>query len=402
LAAVFQKRELWMRVWHAVLISVLFSTSMLCFGAAPKQLAELTASDGTSSDSFGAAVAVSGNVVVVGAPEATVKGNGQEGAAYVFVKPAGGWTNMTQVAKLTPSGGAPNEYFGASVAISGDTIVIGTGAYYGVFVFVKPKSGWMDVTETAVLSVVGMGPAAIDGDTIVGGAPTYRDAAVYVFLKPKKGWVSTSQPNATLTESNGVAGDGFGMSVGVSGSTIAAAAADIGNGGTGTGYIFIRQTSRWEDMTETAKLTASDGSSGHCFACSLAISGNSVLVGALGTGAAYVFVEPLSGWVDMTETAELTNANGSYDNGFGWAVAINRSKALAGSPYGGNDENEGAAYLYRKPKSGWERTSQFTAELLPSDPIAGNSFALSVAMSGGTILVGATKLPISPGAAYVF
>ena len=362
-------------------------------------------------DDFGGAVAVSGDVVVVGAPEATVGSNESEGAAYVFVKPAGGWGNMTQVAKLTLSDGAPNEYFGASVAISGDTIVIGTGAYYGVFVFVKPKSGWTNMTETALLSVVGMGPAAIDGNTIVGGAPTYRDASVYVFLKPKKGWVSTSRPNATLMESNGVVGDGFGMSVGVSRNTIAATAADIGNGGTGTAYIFVRQTGRWEDMTETAKLTASDGTSGDCFACALAINRNSVVVGAPDhrsgggpayTGATYVFVEPPGGWVDMTQTAELTNENGTYNNQLGGSVAIAGHRVVAGAPYGGNNENEGAAYLYKESQNGWDTTSGPTAELLPSDPIAGNSFALSVAMSGGTIVVGATKLPISPGAAYVF
>ena len=91
-----------MRIACVVLIVFLFST-VFCFGAGSKQLAELMASDGAPTDDFGVSVAASGNTVVVGAPDATVGSNAYEGAAYVFVKPPTGWTNMTQVAKLTPS-----------------------------------------------------------------------------------------------------------------------------------------------------------------------------------------------------------------------------------------------------------------------------------------------------------
>jgi hypothetical protein len=383
-----------MRIRRAVLILALFSVSTLCFGAAPKQLAELTASDGTPSDSFGGAVAVSGNVVVVGAPEATVGGNNQEGAAYVFVKPAGGWTNMTQVAKLTPTDGFPEEYFGSLVAVSGSTIVVGP------FIFEKPTGGWRDMNETVALNRCS-GAVALAGSTLVCGAE--------VFLKPKGGWVADQEPAATLSEANPVKGDNFGYPVAISDNTIVVGAVEEGGP---VAYVYVKPARGWTSMTETAKLTESDGTSADCgYGCSLAINGSSVVVGAPDhrsgggpsyTGVAYVFAKPSSGWSDMTQTAELTDENGTFNNQMGRSVAIAGRKVVAGAPYGGNNENEGAAYLYQKSKNGWETTSDPTAQLLPSDPIAGNSFAFSVAMSGGTIVVGATKLPISPGAAYVF
>jgi FG-GAP repeat len=87
------------------------------------QLTELTASDGAAGDAIGTAVAIGGDTVVVGAPNETINGNTYQGAAYVFVKPASGWSNLTPVAKLTASDNP--QLFGAPVAISGDTIVVG-------------------------------------------------------------------------------------------------------------------------------------------------------------------------------------------------------------------------------------------------------------------------------------
>lgn len=147
--------------------------------------AALASSGEQPEDGFGDVVAVDGNTVVVGAEGVTV-GQNRTGAAYVFVKPANGWMNMTQVATLTPSDDA--FHFGYSAAVSGDTIVIGApwtevngnvqqGA---VYVFVKPANGWSDMTETAKLtgSHVDAGgqdhvgnSVSIHGNTIVVGVP---------------------------------------------------------------------------------------------------------------------------------------------------------------------------------------------------------------------------------------
>ena len=89
------------------------------------QTAKLTASDGAAYDDFGGSVSISGNTVVVGAWDANVGANSEQGAAYVFTQPAAGWANMTQTAKLTASDGAAGDFFGDAVSISGDTIVVG-------------------------------------------------------------------------------------------------------------------------------------------------------------------------------------------------------------------------------------------------------------------------------------
>ena len=89
------------------------------------QTAKLTASDGAAGDCFGSSVAMSGDTVVVGAVYDDIGANADQGSAYVFSKPAGGWADMTQTAKLTASDGAADDNFGISVAISGDTVVVG-------------------------------------------------------------------------------------------------------------------------------------------------------------------------------------------------------------------------------------------------------------------------------------
>ena len=113
------------------------------------QQAKLTASDGAAYDQLGYSVAVSGDTLVAGAPFATVNGNADRGAVYVFVAPRGGWANATETAKLTASDGAANDNLGTGVGISGDTVVAGSNATIdghadqgAVYVFLKPR-GWL-------------------------------------------------------------------------------------------------------------------------------------------------------------------------------------------------------------------------------------------------------------------
>jgi len=112
------------------------------------ETAKLNASDQQNNDGFGQAVGISGSTIVVGSPFATVNGNPDQGAAYVFVKPVSGWKSTTETAKLTASDGVSYDVFGVSIAIRGDTVAVGaSGArgngYWGaVYLFVKPQGGW--------------------------------------------------------------------------------------------------------------------------------------------------------------------------------------------------------------------------------------------------------------------
>jgi len=211
--------------------------------------AELYSSDGEALDQFGYTVSNSDTVVVVGAPQATVNGNTQQGAAYVFVEPKGGWSgSLYQNAKLTAENGQAEDLFGYSVLISSnsDTIAVGaeaanvTGnaAQGAVYMFGKPTDGWTGaLNETAEVT-------ASDGDqedyfgtsvafnfaasTMIVGAPLAPNTVkgpgagkAYIYLKPKTGgWVTTSTYSQELKAFDGRVGEEFGISVGVNSETL--------------------------------------------------------------------------------------------------------------------------------------------------------------------------------------
>jgi uncharacterized protein (DUF2345 family) len=337
------------------------------------QQAKLTASDGAPVDQFGISVAVSGDTVVVGAPSAS-GGGFDPGAAYVFVKPIGGWNgNLTQTAKLTASDGLAFDRFGRSVAISGHTVVVGAfGADIGsntnqgaAYVFVKPSGGWSgNLTENAKLTASD-GAAfdefgtsvAVSGDTVVVGARGNNSfqGAAYVFVKPGGGWSGNLTQDAKLTASDGAASDVFGSSVAVSGDTVVVGAPHK-NSSQGAAYVFVKPSGGWSgNLTQDAKLTASDGAAGDEFGVSVAISGDTVVVGApfddIGgntyQGAAYVFVKPSGGWTTTsTFTAKLTASDGAVDDYFGSSVAVSGDTVVVGAPVFAEAARPGAAYVF--------------------------------------------------------
>ena len=392
------------------------------------QLAKLTASDGLPADQLGYSAAASGNTVVVGSPYATVGGNYAQGAVYLFTKPVQGWSNMTQVAKLTASDGNFADYFGYSVAISGNTVVVGAPNYSGngpgaVYVFVKPSGGWTNMTETAKLtSSDGQAgddlgwSVAIAGNVATAGAPaagSYQGAA-YVFVRPAQGWSSSTQ-TGELTALDGLPGDELGYAVATSGAVVAAGAVGF-NQGQGAAYVFVEPGGGWSNASSTAVLTASDGQVLDGLGNSISIGGNTVVAGApyasiaghLQQGAAYVFVEPSGGWADGSETAKLFASHGQPDDTFGTSVAISGSTILAGAPGAaiGSNTGQGAAYVFVKPASGWQTTAAFKSKVTSSDGSAGDAFGQSLSITAGTVVIGAPGANIggnrSQGAAYVF
>ncbi len=366
------------------------------------QQAKLTASDGADYDNFGWSVAISGDTVVVAAYD-EIGANDDQGSAYVFVKPPGGWGNMTETAKLTASDGAAYDQFGISVAISGDTVVVGAIFGDGVnsdqgsaYVFVKPPGGWAaTLTETAKLTASDGAEGdffgisvAISGDTVVVGAifgdgVNSDQGSAYVFVKPPGGWAGTLTETAKLTASDGAAYENFGISVAVSGDTVVVGVPldDIGaNEDQGSAYVFVKPSGGWTDMTETAKLTASDGAAYDKFGYAVAISGDTVVVGAIfgdgvnsDQGSAYVFVKPPGGWAaTLTETAKLTASDGAEGDFFGISVAISGDTVVVGAIFGdGVNSDQGSAYVFVKPPGGWAGTLTETAKLTASDGAGG-------------------------------
>lgn len=387
------------------------------------QRAELTPSSRSADDWFGVAVAASGNTVVVADYDPNIE---SYGAVDVYVKPSSGWTNMTQVARLTSSDNG--EGFGVSVAISGDTIVVGAantsnfapqsgpGAAY---VFVKPASGWTDMTESAKLTASDGLPGdafgnsvAISANTIGVGAFFASDSSgnsfagkAYVFVRPVAGWAGNLNETAELTASDSQLLNYFGASMATNGTAIVAGAYGHNNFA-GVEYVFVKPSSGWTSMTQAAELSASGNTGSADFGFSTAISGNTVVVGAVnaigGRGAAYIFVKPATGWTNMTQTAGLGAPNSFSGDGFAQSVGISDNLVVAGAPgvTVGSNALQGAAYVFTRPAGGWKDSSQ-AIEITASDGAAFGNFGVSATVSGSTIVVGAPASS-APGEAYVF
>ncbi|HSB11688.1 MAG TPA: FG-GAP repeat protein, partial [Blastocatellia bacterium] len=322
---------------------------------------KLTASDAAGGDLFGASVAISGETIVVGAPNGDTAAGFDSGSAYVFVRSGSVWSEQ---AKLTASDAAGGDLFGHRVAISGDTVVVG---------------------------------APLDKN-----AAGFDFGSAYVFVRSGSVW----SEQAKLTASDAAVEDEFGISVAISGETIVVGApfGDTAAGfGSGSAYVFVRSGSVW---SEQAKLTASDAAGGDEFGWSVAISGETIVVGALfgdtaagpDSGSAYVFVRSGSVW---SEQAKLTASGGDE---FGWSVAISGETIVVGAPFGDTaaGPDSGSAYVFVRSGSVWSEQ----AKLIASDAAAGDHFGRSVAISGETIVVGApsddTAAGFDSGSAYVF
>lgn len=363
---------------------------------------KLTASNGARSDLLGASVAISGDTVVATAAGA----QNNQGVVYLFEKPTNGWGSLRETARLTPSAAGPGVGFGASVAIAGDTVVVG-GSSQGpgtVYVFRKPATGWRNMTETArltasdgaALDAFG-GVVAIDGNTIVASSRdvgTRRDhGALYVFVRPAAGWTNATE-TAKLTASDGTTGDLLGnTSIAVDGSTIVAGAPETSVGGFidhGAVYVFVRPASGWANGTEAAKLVHAGGMTRDLLGQSVDIDGD-LVVAASDRSDAFVFERPAAGWRVVPERARLA----SFDS-----VAIAGRLIVGGRPV----LRAGEAAVFVAPASGWQNASP-RFSITASDGQTSDQLGHAVSIDGGIMAVGARLADgtvADTGAVYLF
>jgi len=320
--------------------------------------AKLTASDSTAHDYFGISVYINGNTLVVGATGDDDSGT-NSGSVYVFERRGAVWTEQ---AKLTASDGAAYDNFGSSVSLDANTLLVG---------------------------------APLDD------ANSTDSGSVYVFERRGAVWTEL----AKLTASDGVAYDIFGGSVSIHAQTVLVGAPldDDSGGNSGSVYVFgLTETG----LTEQAKLIASDGTADDNFGSSVSISGQTAVVGAYGddvngtnSGSAYVFVHRGSSWV---EDAKLLPSDGAEDDFFGHSVSISAQTAVIGA-YGDevNDTSSGSAYVFVHRGRSWVED----AKLFPSDGAADDFFGHSVSISGQTAVIGAygdDDNGTNSGSAYVY
>jgi len=314
--------------------------------------AKLVAGDPQAGDGFGWSVALDGDTAVVGAHGE----NGYAGAAYVFVRSGGIWS---QQAKLVAGDAEAYDQFGLSVALDGDTALVGANgksSYAGAaYVFVRSGGSWSQqarlVAGDAAADDWFGHSVALDGDTVLVGAP-YEDegskdaGAAYVFVRNGGSW----NQQAKLMALDAKPYDWFGYSVALDGDTVLVGAPYEATGGSAAGaaYVFVRGGGIWGQQD---KLTAADAAAGDQFGGSVALDGDTAVVGApyedeggSVAGAAYVFVRGNGVW---GQQAKLTAGDAEAGDGFGWSVALDGDTALVGAPYeddGGS--NAGAAYVF--------------------------------------------------------
>ncbi len=384
---------------------------------------KLTATDRADDDEFGHSVAMDDGTAVVGAPKHDANDFTDSGAAYVFARNSSG--RWSQVTKLTADDGQDHDEFGHSVAVHGDTIVVGapkhdannvmdSGAAY---VFTRDGAGvWSQVAKLTALNGVADNEfghsVAVHDETVVVGAHQHdaKRGAAYVFSKPTSvgGWAdSGGNETATLNASVRTANDRFGQSVAVHG-TVVVVGAHIYDQKKGAAYVFSKPTSvgGWADSggNETATLTASNREADDYFGYYVAVDDDTVVVGArqdpTRNGAVYVFTEPDNGWVDGTETAKFTASDGAAGDQFGNSVALNGDTVVIGAysddidpseDSDGNNPRSGAAYVFAKPEDGWVNSIETAKLILPAgvEPEEEDYFGNSVAVDGESIMVGA-------------
>ncbi len=377
------------------------------------ETAKLLANDGAANDRFGFPVAVSGTTAVVGA----FGDDDQIGSAYVFVRSGGIWS---QQAKLLANDGALGDQFGAAVAVDGDIAVIGArrdddqGDSSGsAYVFVRSGGIWSEqakllASDGADLDQFGS-TVAVSGTTAVVSAHRDDDqgdssGSAYVFVRSDGIW----SQQAKLLASDGAMGDVFGISVAVDGDIAIAGAPNHDDEGSesGSAYVFVRSGGIW---SQQAKLLASDGAVGHRFGFAVALDGDIAVVGAFGdddqgsnSGSAYVF-DLTSAAVTVSEVAKLLASDGAVQDRFGSAVAVDGDIAVVGAPnHGDKGVGSGSAYVFVRSGGSWSQQ----AKLLAGDGAPNDMFGSSaVAVSGTTAVIGALLEDdngTNSGSAYVF
>jgi hypothetical protein len=383
-------------------------------GAIWNQNQKLLASDGVAEAGFGCCAALDGDTLFIGACQDDDNGH-FSGSAYVFIRTGTTWTFQ---AKLLPSDGAAEEQFGESVALKGNTALIGAwydndnGVHSGsTYVFTRTGTTWTQ--QQKLLPADGVTDAQfginldLNGNTALIGANRdddngVRSGAAYVYTTDGTTWTQ----QAKLIASDGGPEERFGIDVGLEGDTALIGSESSDQGAySGSVYVFTRSGTTW---TQQQKIIPSDGAATDWFGFAISISGDTALFAAsyddLGSnsGSAYVYIRNGTTW---TQQAKLHASDGAANDHFSeQAVALDGDTALIGAYLDNNDNgaDAGSAYVFTRTGTTWTQQQK----LLASDGAAGDYFSYwAVALQGNTALIGAwgdDDNGNDSGSAYVF
>jgi hypothetical protein len=384
---------------------------------------KLTASDAAFQDQFGARVAVSGDTIVVGANKDDVNGKTDQGSVYVFVRSNGIWEEQ---AHFSSSDGAAGDQFGAAVALDGNNMVVGArfadsnnGKAYA-FTRSGPSGTWIEQKLTRTLfpgSSAFPGQfgysVGISGNTIVVGNPRAHGinnvptGVAHVFVRNGATW----DPQTVFS---GTSGNGlFGQAVAINGGTIIvgdpAAFFDAPNDPNhpfgivkGAAYVFTGAGANWSFQQQ---LAAPDGDQDDFFGQTVAVDGDSAIVGAPGDdvngrvdqGSMSIWVRNNNVW---SQQFAITGADSAAGDNFGSDVAIRGSTAVVGALFHGvnSNPNQGTAYVFSRKGGLWSQLDQ----LIATDGGSGDRFGVAIGLTNRTAVVGAFGSQGLSGAAYVY
>ncbi|MBK8284974.1 MAG: Ig-like domain repeat protein [Ahniella sp.] len=318
--------------------------------------------NGAADDRFGRSLSMAGNLLAIGSPTDDSGILADAGSVYVFQYTGSAWVFQ---AKINPPVPEQNGAFGAAVAIIEDRLAIGS-------------------------------PLATTADGATSGA-------VYIYRLNGNTWALEQNIDPAARSAN----DNFGSSLAIDSTNLVAGArtGDASAASAGSVWVFTRSGTIW---SEQQRLTANDGATADNFGLSVALSGNSVIVGANlarisaleAAGAAYVFTRSGSIWTQQQKL--VAPVAGELDE-FGVDVDLEGDTAIVGHRNeDGTFANSGAARIYTRAAGVWTLTTTLTA----SDAADNDFFGLTVALDGPFALVGAytedrTGL-IDAGAAYIY
>ena len=377
----------------------------------------IVADDRATGDRFGRSVAISGDYAIVGS-NLDDDGGLSSGSAYIFKRTGNTWT---QQQKLTADDAAGSDYFGTSVAIDGDTVIVGASQdSHGVsaggsaYIFTRTGSTWTQQqkiipTDLTTFSNFGFS-VDIQGDTVVIGArflnfdnnPSQKYGAAYVWTRSGSTWTQQQR----LEHPTPVSFDGFGASVAISGNTIAVGVTgrDVSPSVTSTGSVcvFTISGSTW---TLQQELVANDPQAGAQFGAKVDIDGDNIAVGVpfhnidgVGSaGSVYVFTRTGSTWTQQQKIIPDNPAANSY---FGNSVGIQGNTLFFGWPktYSNGD---GSVFIYKRTNNVWS----LTQTLISSDTATnktGYEYGESIGVHNGSIIIGESGNTNAEGAAYIF
>ena len=396
-----------------------------------QSLKKLVAADAADYDNFGIAVAVGAEFAVVGSPGDDDEGS-NAGAAYIFARTEGGTDGWGEVVKLVAADAAAGDLFGISVDISGDYAVVGAASEDGagadrgaVYIFSRNQGGTDAWGQVARLRASGAADGddfgisvAIDGDTLIVGAEGYagateKEGAAYIFGRDQGGANAWGQVVRLLSDDPGDT-DQYGYSVDISGdiALVGAPGEDTVGGNRGAIRAYGRNYGGADTWGLVKKIAPTDPQDNSWFGTSVAVRGTRAVVGApwhdgAGTdrGAVYVFGQNEGGADAWGQVAVLTASDTRDDDLLGLDIALYGSYVVASSPYSrGGGTQRGQVYVFGENEGGpgaWGEVQILRA----SDGSNDDQFGVSVDLFGGTILGGATGEDGSGtdrGAAYLF